>query len=109
MMGDHEEGFGFLKNTAIDQHVLVRNRQFDMFDILKHRPELLGIGIDENTAIIVHGNQFEVTGKSYVLIYDRNFWSREGSVLKHLPVKEDRFYFLRAGDKYDLLNRKVLP
>ncbi len=108
MMGDHMEGFGFLKNVAIDQHILVRNRQFDMFDILKNRPELLGIGIDENTAIIVRGDQFEVMGASYVAVYDGSFWSREGTELKTLPEKTNRFYFLRKGDKYDLLNRKVI-
>jgi cyanophycinase len=107
MMGDHQEGFGFMKNVAIDQHVLARNRQFDMFDILKNRPELLGIGIDENTAIVVHRNQFEVIGASYVLVYDGTFWSREGSDLKNLPEKSRLFYFLHKGDKYDLLNRKV--
>jgi len=107
MMGDHEEGFNFLKNVAIDQHVLARNRQFDMFEILKNRPELLGIGIDENTAIVVQGNQFEVIGENYVLIYDGTFFSREGIQLKKLPEKANLFYFLRKGDKYDLLNRKV--
>lgn len=107
MMGDHEEGFGFLKNVAIDQHVLARNRQFDMFDILQNRPELLGIGIDENTAMIVRQNEFEVLGESYVTVYDGAFWSREGSELKTLPEKSKLFYFLRNGDIYDLLNRKV--
>ena len=107
MMGDHQEGFGFLKNVAIDQHVLARNRQFDMFDILKNRPELLGIGIDENTAMIVHQNQFEVLGESYVTVYDGTFWSREGIELKTLPEKPKLFYFLQNGDQYDLLNRKV--
>jgi cyanophycinase len=107
MMGDHQEGFGFFKNVAIDQHVMARNRQFDMFDILKNRPELLGIGIDENTAIVVRGNQFEVIGESYVIVYDGTFWSREGSDLKNLPDKNNLFYFLKKGDKYDLLKRKV--
>lgn len=100
--------FWLLKNVAIDQHVLARNRQFDLPDILKHHPELLGIGIDENTAIIVHGNQFEVIGESYVIVYDRTFWSREGSELKNLPETANLFYFLRNGDSYDLLNRKVM-
>jgi cyanophycinase len=108
MMGDHQEGFSLLKNVAIDQHVLARNRQFDMFEILKEHPELLGIGIDENTAIIVQGNEFEVVGENYVLMYDGKFWSREGSDLKNLPEKANTFYFLRNGDKYDLLNRKVI-
>ena len=82
---DHEEGFGFIKNIAIDQHVIARNRHFDMFDILKNRPELLGISIDEGTAMIVQGNEFEVMGRGYVIIFDGTFWSREGSDLKTLP------------------------
>lgn len=107
MMGDHQEGFGFLKNVAIDQHVIAPNRQFDMFDILKNRPELLGIGIDENTAIVVRGNQFEVIGESYAIVYNGTFWSGEGSELKNLPDKNNLFYFLKKGDKYDFLTRKV--
>lgn len=109
MMGDHEEGFSYLKNVTIDQHVLARNRHFDMFEILKNRSELLGIGIDEDTAIVVQGNEFEVIGENYVLVYDGNFYSREGFELKKLPEQSRLFYFLRSGDKYDLLNRKVKP
>ena len=108
MMGDHEDGFGFIKNIAIDQHVLARNRQFDMFDILKNRPELLGIGIDERTAVVVEGNTFEVVGESKVLVYDGTFWSREGSQLKKIPSKDNLFYFLQAGDQYDMKDRKVI-
>jgi cyanophycinase len=108
MMGDHQVGFGFLKNVAIDQHVLARNRQFDMFEILRNHPELLGIGIDESTAIIVKGDTFEVAGRSYVLVYDGKFWSREGAELKKLPEKGQMFYFLREGDRYDLKGRKII-
>ena len=108
MMGDHQEGFGFLKNVAIDQHVLARNRHFDMIEVLTQKPELMGIGIDESTGIIVRGNQFEVIGESYVVVYDGKFWSREGSDLKKLPENTVPFYFLRAGDKYDLLHKKVI-
>ncbi len=108
MMGDHEEGLGFISNIAIDQHVLARNRQFDMFDILKERPELLGIGLDENTAIVVCGDEFKVIGASYVTIYDGTYWSREGSSLKNLPSEEDVFYMLKSGDRYNLKDRKVI-
>ena len=108
MMGDHEEGFGFLKNVAIDQHVLARNRQFDLFEILKKRPELLGIGIDENTAIVVQGDVFEVLGSSYVLMYDGSFWSNEGFGSKTLPPPEAQFYFLKEGDRYNLKSREVI-
>lgn len=108
MVGDHQVGFGYIKNTAIDQHVLVRNRLFDMFDILKVRPELLAFGIDENTALVVSKNDAEVIGASYVAVYDGGFWSREGSDLKNLPNASSIFYYLRSGDKYDLGARKVV-
>jgi cyanophycinase len=107
MMGDHEEGLGFIQNIAIDQHHLARNRLFDMFDILENKPELLGVGIDEGTAMLVEGDVFEVIGNSYVAVYDGAFWSREGSDLKNLP-EENPFYFLRAGDKYHMKNREVI-
>lgn len=108
IMGDHEKGFGFIKNIAIDQHVLARNRQFDMFEILDKRPELLGIGLDESTAIVVHENTFEVLGASNVLIYDGHFWSRDANDIENPPTIDRPFYFLQKGDKYDLKERKVI-
>ena len=57
MMGDHEEGLSLLRGVAVDQHVLKRNRHFDMLEIIARHPELLGIGIDENTALVVRGDQ----------------------------------------------------
>ena len=97
MMGDHEVGFGFLKDTAIDQHVLQRNRHFDLIEIIEARPELLGIGIDENTAIVVQGDQFQVIGEAYVLIYDN----------QKMVGDEGRFYFLAPGDRFNLATREA--
>ncbi|CAO2656505.1 Nn.00g053080.m01.CDS01 [Neocucurbitaria sp. VM-36] len=106
IIGDHKVGFGYLKNAAVDQHVLVRNRQFDLFNVTREYPEILGVGVDEDTALIVHQNEAEVFGSTYVLIYDGKFWSREGSELKDPPTQ--RFYFLKSGDKYDLGTRQVI-
>ncbi len=97
MMGSHEEGFGFLRNTAVDQHLLQRNRQFDLIEIIEARPELLGIGIDENTAIVVQGDRFEVIGESYVAIYDNQSMLDSGGL----------FYFLAPGDQFDLAERQA--
>ncbi|KAJ8105480.1 hypothetical protein ONZ43_g7411 [Nemania bipapillata] len=79
-----------------------------MFDILKVRPELLGLGCDENTALVVDGDTARVIGASYCAVYDGGFWSREGSEEKNLPPKDRIFYFLRAGDRYNLATRKVI-
>ncbi|HEY5691004.1 MAG TPA: cyanophycinase [Cyclobacteriaceae bacterium] len=108
MMGDHEVGLGFLTNVAIDQHLLARNRPFDMFEILEKRPELLGIGLDENTGIVVRGDQFEVVGESYVVMYDGTRWSQERDTIYQLASGSKEFYLLKPGMKYDLKNRKVI-
>ena len=109
MMGDHEEGLGFMSNVAIDQHLLARNRQFDLFEILDNRPELLGIGLDENTGIIVKGDKFSVIGESFVAVYDGTRWSAEKDTIYQLPKGSREFYFLKEGNLYDLKKREVIP
>jgi cyanophycinase len=97
MSPEYERGFGFVQNAAIDQHLLARNRERDLLKILEIHPELLGIGIDESTAIVVKGNSFEVIGKSRVAVYDGTPLSaRHG------------YYFLRAGDRYDMTSRESI-
>ena len=98
MMGDHEEGFSFLKNIAIDQHLLARNRHFDLIPVIEKYPHLLGIGLDEDTAIVVQGDRFEVVGQSVVAIYD----------YQRTLAGEGRFYFLRPGDSYDMGTREAM-
>ena len=97
MMGDHEVGLGFLKGVGIDQHLLMRNRQFDLIEVIRAKPDLLGIGIDENTAIVVQGDRFEVVGQSYAVIYDANATLDGGGL----------FYFLAPGDRYDMATRQA--
>lgn len=92
LIGDHTQGLGFLKNSAIDQHLLRRNRQFDLVDFIKISPKLIGIGLDEATAVIVKKDTLEVIGKSYVAIYDHN----------------KPFFFLSSGQKYDLDKRVII-
>jgi cyanophycinase len=97
MSPDYERGFGFLHNAAIDQHLIVRNRERDLLQVLSAHPYLLGIGIDESTAIVVRGNSFEVIGSSQVAVYDgTRRTGRRG------------YYFLTAGDRYDMEARALL-
>ena len=113
LIGDHTQGLAFLKNSVIDQHVLKRNRQFDLVDIVKQAPQLIGIGLDEATAIIVQRDTMEILGKSYVAIYDYNTIMGNGP--KHVngnredfTASSGPFFFLSEGQKYDLRNRKVI-
>jgi cyanophycinase len=108
MIGDHRDGFGFIKNCAIDQHLLIRNRQFDMFEVIQKYPGLLGIGIDAETSIWVKGNELEVRGNSYVAIYSENFAPNEGTSLSDLETESKKFYLLWKGSRYDMESRKIL-
>lgn len=108
LMGDHESGFAFLRQTIIDQHVLARNRAFDMFEVLAKKPGMLGIGLDEGTAVRVTRDIFQVLGDSYVLVYDGKDWNRDTRQTILRPPGCPGFYFLREGDQYDLAKREVL-
>ncbi len=108
LIGDHEVGFGFISNVAIDPHLLQFNRQFHMFEVIDKHPELLGIGIDIDTSIFVQGKDFTVIGRSYVAVYDRTFLSTDGSTFHELPPESERFYLLRRGNRYDMKNRKLI-
>lgn len=96
--------FSFMTNTALDQHVLARNRQFDLIPVIEHYPGTLGIGIDESTAIIVEAGQFRVWGNSYVMLYDPMDWAEQkkkwGLVLK--PFK-----MMSSGSRFNLLTRAI--
>lgn len=89
MAPGYERGFGFLSPMAIDQHLIVRHRQQDLLPVVDRHPELLGVGLDEGTAIVVKNNQFEVVGPSKVAIYEAG----------------RSFYFLSPGAKFDLAKR----
>jgi len=105
--GDHSVGFAYLKKSAIDQHILVRNRQFDLIPFIEKHPDLLGIGINESTAIVVHGNEFEVIGASHVAITDAKKWLPDAKSPND-AARKGKLYFLRKGQKFDLAKREII-
>jgi hypothetical protein len=95
---NHQNGFKFLRRSAIDQHIDVRNRWDDLIPVIKRYPNLLGIGISEDTAIIVKGDLFEVIGKSRVAVHDNTQRQRW----------EKPYDLLGAGDIYNMKTRQVV-
>jgi cyanophycinase len=96
MAEGHEVGFGYLRNVAVDQHLITRHREEDLVPVIRFHPELLGIGLDEPAAIVVKGDEFEVIGLSKVAIYDG---------LEHAGK---RYFFLDVGDRYSLKKRQKI-
>ena len=100
MSPGHEQGFAYIRNSAIDQHLLARKRENDMLPVIRKHPHLLGIGIDESTALYVRGNTAEVIGKSKVLFYD---------IALEKTVGKKFYTTLDPGDRFDLKSRRKLP
>lgn len=97
MATGYETGFGLMRNTAIDQHLLARNRQDDMLQVISRYPHLLGIGVDEGTAIVVRGDTAAVIGRSKAAFYNTD------------PANSRVYFYLTAGDRFDLATRSALP
>jgi cyanophycinase len=94
----HERGFAFMKNVAINPHLTQAKRDNELINVIDAYPKLLGIGIDEDAALEVQGNRFEVIGTGRVAIYDNQ--KREGSW----------YYWLKPGDRFDLATwTKIVP
>jgi cyanophycinase len=65
-------GMGFLPGVVIDQHFAQRGRLGRLVTALLLQPAVLGFGIDENTAILVSGDELEVIGESAVTVIDES-------------------------------------
>lgn len=98
------EGFGLIENAIVDQHFIKRKRMNRLISLVLENPELLGIGIDESTAVIIrHDNSFKVLGENLVMVFDasesksialdkNNNQSAYGMKI-HLLKSGDEFYF----------------
>ena len=104
------EGFGFLTNAVIDQHFIKRKRLNRLFSIALEHPTLVGIGIDESTAIVVNPDDtFEVIGESAVMVID----PRKANGIRtdksgNLSARNIQTHILVAGDRFDLVSGNTI-
>ncbi len=94
-------GLGFLTSAIIDQHFIWRSRHNRLFTAVIENPELMGIGIDESTAILVRGNQAEVVGSAQVMVFsnpDRSFFEQNNK----LGARNLKIDIHLSGEKFDL-------
>lgn len=105
-----KKGFGFLKTVIIDQHFLKRKRHNRTIAALIEHPDLLGVAIDEATAIIVYPDDtFEVYGKNQVLVYDpTNAKDIREDQKGNLGISDLKLHVLISGDKFNLKTKKVI-
>ena len=105
-------GFGFAKNLLVDQHFSQRGRMARLIGAVAQNPRVLGIGIDENTAIIVGpgARRFTVMGEgaAYVVDGGKSTYSNIGEEDpdRTLSAFDVMIHMLSQGDTFDLARRR---
>ncbi len=107
-MQEVSEGFGVFQGAIVDQHFMHRARYNRLISAVLDHPQLLGVGIDEETALLVQPDgQWEVIGNYYVKIFDARrsrIVDDDGPMAKASDI---RMHILPAGSTFDPQKRRV--
>jgi cyanophycinase len=104
----HSRGFGFVKNAVIDQHFVTRRRHNRLIAVVLQYPSLVGVGIEESTAVVVRPDgKYEVLGEGQVIVYDARQAMTIQSLDGRLGGHDLKMNVLLAGDVYDLESGRV--
>jgi len=106
-------GLSFIPAMVIDQHFAQRGRVSRLLGVVAQNPRALGIGIDENTAVVIQGDGFRVVGAGAVYVLDGRPSTHtnifESGQDKTLSVFDVKLHLLSDGDCYDLKERRPIP
>jgi cyanophycinase len=107
---DMAPGLGLIGGVIVDQHFAERGRIGRLLGAVAKNPRLLGIGIDEDTAIVVKGERFDVIGNGAVYVVDGAGVTHsniaEQCPNRTLSITDLRMHVLASGDKFDLGKRR---
>ena len=102
-------GLGLIPKVLIDMHVGERGRLPRLLSAVALDPDHLGVGIDENTGILVGGGRFEVLGTGVATVVDA-----EQATVVHAAGDDDpitlfgvRLHLLPAGCIFDFATREA--
>jgi cyanophycinase len=108
-------GLGLLAGVVLDQHFLARQRLNRLLAVILERPALLGIGVDEATAIWVRPDgTLEVMGESQAVVVDARAAALSRAEAPEgrpapLGAADVRLHLLLPGDRLDLVSGRPLP
>ncbi len=95
-------GFGFVTRAVIDQHFVTRRRHNRLIATVIENPKLVGVGIDESTAVLVRPDgRYEVLGENQVIVYDARKAKLRRGAEGRLGAHGMTLQVLLPGDVYD--------
>jgi cyanophycinase len=103
-------GLGLVRDMIIDQHFAERGRIGRLLGAVAHNPRVLGVGIDEDTAVVIEDGRMQVIGCGAVYCVDgasvSNSNISEGETEQALSMHDVTLHVLSAGDALDLKTRR---
>lgn len=104
-----DSGLGFVPSAIIDPHFSERRRLGRLLSVLAQRPQMLGVGVDEDTALVIErGQGVEIVGQGAVTLIDsRRMRSNFDDIAasERLEMLGMQLHVLLAGHRYDLEER----
>jgi cyanophycinase len=103
-------GLGLVRDAIIDQHFAERGRFGRLLGAVAHNPRVLGLGVDENTAMVLEDGSFTVLGAGavYVVNGENVSYSNIAEEKRERPLTmfDVRLHVLSSGDSFDMRTRK---
>jgi cyanophycinase len=105
-------GLGYWRDVVVDTHFNQRGRVSRLLTIFAHNPQVLGIGIDENTAVdLVPGEGFTVIGEGAVMVFNGRVThtnAPEASGDQTLALTDSLVHVLADGYGFNLRTKRPL-
>lgn len=105
------KGLGLIPELIIDTHFIKRGRFGRISEAVAQFPKLIGIGLAEDTGLIIKNNHFEIIGSGMVIIFDgRKIKHNNHSVLKEgtpMSLTNLKTHILSNGDRFNIKNKKI--
>lgn len=106
-----QNGFALVRGVIVDQHFVRRRRNNRLLSLVLEHPSMVGVGIDEATALEVEPDgTWRILGKSVAVVYDARQSAITPPGAPALGATDVRVAVLPAGSTYDPRSgRAVLP
>jgi cyanophycinase len=105
-------GLGFIDNIIVDQHFAQRGRIGRLLGAVALNPGVIGVGIDEDTSIIIKDNSFKVLGTNAVYVIDGRYVTTtnvsEAAAENTMSMHDIRLHILAEGQGFNLNSREVI-
>jgi len=105
------EGMGFIPDLIIDSHFIRRGRFGRLAEAVAKFPKIIGIGLAEDTGLIIKDNSFEVIGSGMVIIFDARKLTHNNQdrveIGTPMSLTNLKTHILANGDRFDIKKKKV--